>query len=178
MTPVFKRCFAILTCLALTLTLAAGARGDEAAAGTEAPVATSQNAGAQSPQAPVHPSHEQMAKEMEDEPCQSMPMGKMGMGGMGNPKPGAPGMGMMGGGMGEMGMMGAPGMGMPGMPGMPMMHERMMMRMMARNPKLAGKMLQMRADVMRAIADVLTKYGKEMESGQWPAAQGKGGDGD
>ena len=39
-------------------------------------------------------------------------------------------------------------------------------------------MLEMRADIMRAVADVLTKYGKEMESGQWPAPQGKGGDGD
>src|SRR5260370_6790749 len=122
--------------MALPLMRAPGARGDEAAAGADAPVATSQNAPAQSPQTAVHPSHEQMAKEMEDEPCQSMPMGKMGMGEMGNPKPGAPGMGMMGRGMGGMGMPGMEMPGMPGMPGMPMMHEHMMMRMMARNPKL------------------------------------------
>ena len=88
-------------------------------------------------------------------------------------------------GMGGMMGMGMPGpMGMPGRMGMPeiamggpgMMHQRMMMRMMARNPKLAGKMLEMRADMMRAIADVLTKYGKEMESGQWPAAKDKDDD--
>ena len=85
---------------------------------------------------------------------------------------------MRGGGMGMPGM-GMGGMGMPGMGMMPMMPQRMMMmRMMARNPKLAGKMLQMRADMIRAVADVLTKYGKEMESGQWPAAEGKGGDGE
>jgi hypothetical protein len=38
-------------------------------------------------------------------------------------------------------------------------------------------MMQMHADMMRAIADVLTKYGKEMEAGQWPAPQ-KGGEGE
>jgi len=85
-------------------------------------------------------------------------------------------MGMMG-----MGMQGRgksmPGMEMPGMGmmGMPMMQDHMM-HMMARNPKLAGKMMQMRADMMRAIADVLTKYGKEMESGTWPSTPSKGDD--
>jgi hypothetical protein len=74
--------------------------------------------------------------------------------------------------MGGPGPMEGPGMCPMGMGGMPMMHGRMMMmHMMAHNPKLAGKMLQMRADMMRAIADVLTKYGKEMESGQWPTMQ-------
>ena len=62
-----------------------------------------------------------------------------------------------------------------GMPGMEMMGMPMMMHMMARNPKLAGKMMQMRADMMRAIADVLTKYGKQMESGDWPTTPAKGG---
>jgi hypothetical protein len=63
-------------------------------------------------------------------------------------------------------MMG-PEMGM-GMMGMPMMQEHMaMMRMMERNPKMAGHMMEMRADMMRAMADVMSKYGKEMESGQW-----------
>ena len=61
------------------------------------------------------------------------------------------------------------------MMGMPMMQDHMM-HMMARNPKLAGKMMQMRADMMRAIADVLTKYGKEMESGNWPSTASKGDD--
>jgi len=58
-----------------------------------------------------------------------------------------------------------------------MMRGRMMMYMVAHNPKLAGKMLEMRADMMRAIADVLTKYGQQMESGQWPAMETKSGAG-
>src|SRR5260370_35828759 len=115
--------------MALPLMRAPGARGDEAAAGADAPVATSQNAPAQSPQTAVHPSHEQMAKGMEDEPCQSMPMGKMGMGGLGNPKHAAAGMGMMGGGVEAMRMPRMGGMpGMPGRPGRPMMHERIRAR--------------------------------------------------
>jgi hypothetical protein len=63
--------------------------------------------------------------------------------------------------------------GQPGMMmGMPMMGDHMaMMRMIADNPKMAGRMLEMRADMMRAIADVMTKYGKEMESGDWQAFQ-------
>jgi len=62
--------------------------------------------------------------------------------------------------------------GEPGMMGMPMMGDHMaMMRMIAHNPKMAGRMLEMRADMMRAIADVMTKYGKEMESGDWQAFQ-------
>jgi hypothetical protein len=106
---------------------------------------------------------------MESCPCMAMGGGPMGgmmeMGGMG---PGAMGPGAMG-----PGAMGPGAMG----PGMMPMHEHMMMRMMARNPKLAGKMMQMRADIMRAVADVLTRYGKEMESGQWPApAKGAGGE--
>ncbi len=178
MTPLIKRCLGLVALMAITLTLATGARGDDASAATQVPVASGQNAAAPSPETAAPPSHEQMAREMEDEPCQSM--SGTGMQQMGNPKPGMPGMG----GMGMMGMgmrrMGAPGqmggMEMPGMEmmgGMPMMHPAMMMRMMARNPKLAGKMLQMRADMMRAVADVLTKYGKEMESGQWPATPDK-----
>jgi hypothetical protein len=62
--------------------------------------------------------------------------------------------------------------GEPGMIGMSMMGDHMaMMRMISRNPKMAGRMLEMRADMMRAIADVMTKYGKEMESGDWQAFQ-------
>jgi hypothetical protein len=62
--------------------------------------------------------------------------------------------------------------GEPGMMGMSMMGDHMaMMRMISRNPKMAGRMLEMRADMMRAIADVMTKYGKEMESGDWQAFQ-------
>jgi len=120
-------------------------------------------------QKPAPATASQGGQETEAEPCQGM----MGMMSHRGAMPG----GMMGMRRG-MGMPGMPGMEMGGMGMMPMMHEHMMMRMMARNPKLAGKMMQMRADMMRAVADVLTKYGKEMESGQWPAAQGKGDEGE
>jgi hypothetical protein len=173
MTPPIKRGFGVLAFFAISLLLAVGAHSDESQ--KPAPATASQSGAATTS---THPSQEQMAQETQTDPCQSM-MGKMGMAQMG--KGGPPGMGMMG--MRPPGEMGMPGMGMPGMEMggmgmMPMMHEHMMMRMMARNPKLAGKMLQMRADMMRAMADVMTKYGKEMESGQWPAVQGKGGEGD
>ncbi len=164
MTPSIKRGFGLAAFFAITLLLTAGARSVESQ--EPAPATAAQGEAA----TPTLPSQGQMAQEMEADPCQSM-MGKMGMAHRGEM-----GMGMHGG-MGMPGMeMG--GMGMPGMGMMAMMHEHMMMRMIARNPKLAGKMLQMRADIMRAVADVLTKYGKEMESGQWPAAQGKGGEGE
>jgi hypothetical protein len=176
MTSLIKHGLGLLALMAITLMIATGARGDDVSAGTQPPVAPGQNAGTASPKTATHPSHEQMAREMEEEPCQSMPgtgMPRMGMGPTANPRPGMPGMGMR--------RMGAPGEPMPGMEmpgmemmGMPMMHPQMMMRMMARNPRLAGKMLQMRADIMRALADVLTKYGKQMESGQWPATPDKG----
>jgi hypothetical protein len=53
----------------------------------------------------------------------------------------------------------------------PMMGHMQMLRMMgmmggAHDPKMAGRMLRMRADMMRAIADVLEKYGKMAEEGQ------------
>jgi len=174
MAPLIKRCLGLMALVAITLTLATGARGDDASAGSQAPVASGQNTSAPSPETAAPPSHEQMAREMEEEPCQSMAMPRMGMQPMGNPKPamGMMGMGMRGmGAPGQMGGMEMPGMEMMG--GMPMMHPQMMMRMMARNPKLAVKILQMPADMMRAVADVLTKYGKQMESGQWPATPEK-----
>jgi hypothetical protein len=46
-----------------------------------------------------------------------------------------------------------------------------MMRMIAKDPKLAGHMLKMHADIMRAVPDVMTKYGKEMASGEWQSYQ-------
>ena len=57
-------------------------------------------------------------------------------------------MGMMGGRMGQMGQMGQMGM------------------MGGQDPKMFGRMLQMRADMMRAIADVLEKHGKMIEEGK------------
>ncbi len=173
MSPLIKRSFGLIAFLAITMLLAAGARGGDSQG--QAPAVASQA----DPAAPTNAKQEQLAQEQESGPCQAM-MGKMGMPPMG--QGGRPGMGMMGpGGAPGMGMMGPGGMGMPGtemggMGMMPMMHEHMMMRMMARNPKLAGKMMQMRADIMRAVADVLTKYGKEMESGQWPAPAAKSGE--
>jgi hypothetical protein len=73
----------------------------------------------------------------------SAPPGGMGgmMGGMMCP--------MMGSGMG-MGMMGG-GTGMMAGPS---------------DPKMLGRMLQMRADMMRAMADVLAKHGKALEEGK------------
>jgi len=181
MTPLIRLCIGLFACFALTLALAEAARAEGASASSPAPVTASQSTAVEGEQAPKHPSHEQLAKEMEDEPeCPCMAGSGMGPQGMGS-KPGMMGMGMEGMKMpGMMPGMGMPGMGMMGMGmmGMPMMHEHMMMRMMARNPKLAGKMMQMRADMMRAIADVLTKYGKQMESGNWPTTPGKGGDDD
>ncbi|MGO9055900.1 MAG: hypothetical protein ACLQU2_00710 [Candidatus Binataceae bacterium] len=182
MTPVIKLGIGLFACLALTLMLEARTRAQDASANTQAPVTASQSAATEAAKPAVHPSHEQLAKEMEAPECPCNMRPSSGMQEMGT-KPGMSGMmgmGMQGMKMPMPGMqtqeMGMPGMGMMDMGmGMPMMHEHMM-RMMARNPKLAGKMMQMRADMMRAIADVLTKYGKQMESGNWPSTQGKGGD--
>lgn len=180
MTSVIRSCIGLFACLALTLTVADAVRAEDSSGGAPAPVTASQSAAAEGQPAAVHPSHEQLAQEMEEDPeSPCMPGPKMGMEGMG-PRSGMPwmmrmrarGMGMPGMQAQEMGMRGM------GMPGMGMMAMPMMMRMMARNPKLAGKMMQMRADMMRAIADVMTKYGKQMESGDWPTTPAKGGDDD
>jgi hypothetical protein len=172
MARLIKRGIGLLAFVAITIILAAGARGDDSSANKQAPVTAGQGSAAGTS---AEPSHEALAKEMEvPGPCQPMPMGTMGAQRQGA---GAmPGMGMMA-------MRRMPGMGMMmGMPGMDMMDMPMMqaqmMRMMARNPKLAGKMMQMHADMMRAMADVMSKYGKQMESGQWPALGGKADDGD
>jgi hypothetical protein len=165
----FQRGLGVFAILSIVLLVAAVAPGDETQ--MQGPAAA----------APGDPPPAPPNLRMQSDPCGGM-AGKMGMGpmwlgagpGMGmRGGMGGPGMAMRGGmGMPGMGMpgMGAPGMGMPGMP-----DPMMVIRMMSRNPKLAGKMMQMRADMMRAMADVLTKYGKEMESGDWPSAQGKGG---
>jgi hypothetical protein len=161
MTSTIKRGLGVLALFGIVVFLAAGAHSDEIQ--PPGPLAAVDDP----PNAPPPNLRQQ------SDPCGSQMMGKMGPrmwigrgSGMGGP-------GMMGGGMGMPGMSGMPGMG-PGM-GMPGMPEPMMlMRMMSRNPKLAGKMMQMHADMMRAMADVLTKYGKEMESGDWPTAKGNG----
>ena len=89
--------------------------------------------------------------------AQSQSGGQMPMGGQtsGQAAPMMPG--MMGSG-GMCPMMGG-GMGMMEMGMMPMMGA-------GQDPKVAGRMLQMRADMMRAMADVLAKYGKAMEEGK------------
>ena len=48
----------------------------------------------------------------------------------------------------------------------PMIEDHAAMRMIAKDPKLAGHMLEMHADIMRAVHDVMTKYGQEMASGE------------
>jgi hypothetical protein len=63
--------------------------------------------------------------------------------------------GMMGGGMPKTGMMGGDMMGGGGMMGM--MGGQM-------DPKMMGRMLQMRGEIMKAVADVLIKHGKAMEA--------------
>jgi hypothetical protein len=88
--------------------------------------------------------------------AQSPPGGQMPMPGQSGGQPGPMMSGMMSPGamcpmMGGAGMMGT-GM-MPMMPG-------------GQDPKATGRMLQMRADAMRAMADVLMKYGKAMEDGK------------
>ncbi|MFH1626063.1 MAG: hypothetical protein ABID54_13050 [Pseudomonadota bacterium] len=68
-------------------------------------------------------------------------------------QPPAMGPGMMGGGMMGGGMMGRCMMGMP-----------MMQQMMAspQDPKAMGRMLQMRGEMMKAMGDILIKYGTLM----------------
>ena len=121
MTPAIKFCIGVLAGLALTLALAAGARAQDTSANTQAPVTASQSAAAEAPKPAVQPSHEELAKEMEEPDCPSNMRPSTGMQEMG-PKSGM--MGMMGMGMQGRGKMPMPGMGMPGMEmmGMPMMH--------------------------------------------------------
>jgi len=169
MTPVIQRRLAVCACLAVSLMLAGSTLSAAQPEAKQATVTSQSQAATESPQI-TEQGQKEMAKEMEGDPC-PMTGSRMGM----------PWMGGMGRGMAmpKMAMRGArPWMGMPGMRmGMPMMRGRMMMYMVAHNPKLAGKMLEMRADMMRAIADVLTKYGQQMESGQWPAMETKPGPG-
>ncbi len=88
-------------------------------------------------------------------PGQQMPMqggGMMGGGMMMCPMMGG---GMMGGRMPMMGMMGGDMMGEGGMMGM--------MGGQA-DPKTMGRMLQMRGEIMKAVADVLIKHGRALEA--------------
>ena len=85
------------------------------------------------------------------------------------PPPGTPstpgGMqGMPGGGMPGMmgGMQGMPGGGMPGMPGGMMMCP-MMMSMMGRQAD--PRTMQMHGEMMKAMGDIMMKYGKMAEGG-------------
>ena len=96
-----------------------------------------------------------------------MPMGRqmpmMGQAGQEQPSGQQP---MMPGGMMGQGMMGRPMMGMPfpGMGGgMGMMG---MMRMMSSgqiDPKTAGRMMQLRGEILKAVGEVLIKHGKALE---------------
>jgi hypothetical protein len=94
------------------------------------------------------------------------PMGcQMGQQGESGAQPPMMGRGMMG-----QGMMGMPMMEM----GCPMMRQMMcgmmapegmgMMGMMrgGKDPKRMGRMLQMRGDIMKAVGEVMLKYGKEI----------------
>ena len=69
------------------------------------------------------------------------------------------GMPMMGSGMKGMMPMMMPMMGSGMMGMMPMMQQMMTA---AQDPKAMGRMLQMRGEIMKAIGDILIKYGKMM----------------
>jgi len=92
----------------------------------------------------------------QDQPAGQPPMmggGMMGQGMMGMPMMGP----MMGGGMGMMphmmgGRMGSYGMGMGRMMGSGQM-----------DPKVMGRMLQLRGEILKAIGEVMVKHGKAME---------------
>ncbi len=63
----------------------------------------------------------------------------------------------------------APSMGGGGMmPGMmcPMMMGGMGMMGSSADPKLTGRMLQMRGEMMKAMGDVMMKHGKMLEEGK------------
>ena len=68
MTPAIKFCIGVLAGLALTLALAAGARAQDTSANTQAPVTASQSAAAEAAKTGGQPSHEELAKEMEESP--------------------------------------------------------------------------------------------------------------
>lgn len=93
-------------------------------------------------------------------PSPSAPHTGPGMGGM-HGGGGMPG-GMMG--MGGMhGMMGGSTQGMGGMC-MPMMMGMQGMMDAQADPKTRGLMLQMHGEMMKAVGDVMLKYGKQFES--------------
>ena len=90
-------------------------------------------------------------------PSQSQPAAP-GRGGMGSMHPGGMG-GMQGGGMHGGGMGGMMGGGMCGMMGGmgPMMGA-------SSDPKVQGRMLQMRGEIMKAVGEVLIKHGQALEA--------------
>lgn len=162
-----KCCFGLFAGLALTLLVARQVRAQDTSgqgstsnpavtAPEPVPAASQPSAAAAQAQAPSNLAEQSPeVKAAKASECESMGMHAMR------------GHRMQGPGMGEMGQM-----GQMGMMGMPMVQEHMeMMRMISKDPKMAGRMLEMRADMMRAIADVMTKYGKQMESGEWQSLQ-------
>jgi hypothetical protein len=96
--------------------------------------------------------------------AQSQPSGHMPMGGQAQQHQPAQHQPMMSGGTMGQGMM-CPMMGPMGMPmggsGMPMMEMAG-----SSDPKIMGRMMQMRGDMLKAMADVLLKYGKAIEKGK------------
>ncbi len=105
-----------------------------------------------------------LASEHQMEPQKSMGCSQAGQQGEGGGQP------PMMGGMRGQGMMGMPMMGMM----CPMMQQMMgcmmgpagmgMHGMMGggKDPKLMGRMLQMRGDMLKAVGEVMLKYGKEL----------------
>ena len=169
-----KCCFGLFAGLAVTLLVGMGVRaqdtsgqgstGNPAVTAPETvPAASQPSAAAAEAQTPSNLAEQSPeVKAAKASECESMGMHAMRGHRMQGPEMG---------GMGQMAM-GPMGMGQLEMTGMPMLQEHMeMMRMISKDPKMAGHMLEMRADMMRAIADVMTKYGKQMESGEWQSSQ-------
>jgi len=164
-----KCCFGVFAGLALTLLVAREVRAQDTSGqgSTSNPAATAPETipAASQPSAAVaqaQPPSNLAAQSPEVKASKASECESMGMHAMRGRR-------MQGPEMGEMGQM---GMGQMEMTGMPMLQEHMeMMRMISKDPKMAGRMLEMRADMMRAIADVMTKYGKQMESGEWQSSQ-------
>ena len=70
---------------------------------------------------------------------------------------------MTGGGMGMGRMKGMEGMG--GM-GMGCMGGMGMMQMMQKDPKLMGRMMELRGEMMRMMGDAMIQHGKELQEGK------------
>ncbi len=150
-----KTCLGIFACLALVLLISSGVRAQDSDSSNENPAVTSSEPAAGNQPENTAAGSETSTTTAEQSPDVKAEQRAAECGAMG-----------MGAGMHRWMESREEGMGMEMMP-----DRAAMMRMIARNPKMAGHMLQMRADMLRALADVMSKYAREMESGQWQSFQ-------